>query len=68
MSVEKLQAYQTFKKKKMDNFSQNFFLKNNNETNKQNKFKSKKESPWHSAWKDLQSKTVTKNPILHNLN
>ena len=29
----------------MDNFSQNFFLKNNNETNKQNKLKSKKESP-----------------------
>ena len=27
-------SYQTFKKK-IDNFSQNFFLKNNNETNKQ---------------------------------
>ena len=32
------------------------------------KFKSKKESPGHTVWKDRQSKTVTKNPIFRNLN
>ena len=28
----------------------------------------KKKSPEHSAWKGLQSNTVAKNPIFHNLN
>ena len=28
----------------------------------------KKESPGHFVWKGLQSNTVTKNPIFHNLN
>ena len=32
-----------------------------------NKSKLKKEYPGDSTWKGFQSKTVTKNPIFHNL-
>ena len=52
--------------KKTNNFSQKYFLKNNNEANKQEqniRLNPKK----ISAWKGLQSKTVTKNPIFHKI-
>ena len=62
-----------FKRKKFSfkSISEKLFLKNNNETNKQEQNKSlnpKTKSPGHSPWKDLQSKTVTKNPTFHILN
>ena len=54
----------------MDNFSQNLFLKNNNERNKQeqNTNLHPKNNLLDTAWKGLQSKTLTRNPIFHNLN
>ena len=61
----------SYQARKIDNFSQKFFLKNNNETNKQEQnisLNPKKDSLGHSAWKGLQNNTVTKNPSFHNLN
>ena len=45
-------------------------MKNIKVTNKQEQnisLNQKKKSPVHSAWKGLQSNTVTKSPIFHNL-
>ena len=57
--------------KKIDDFSQKPFLKSNNEKNKHEQkisLNPKKESPGTSAWKGLQSKVMTKNPIFDILN
>ena len=52
--------------KKKDNFSQKKFLKNNNETNEQQQNTSLNPKKI-SAWKGLQSKTVTKTLIFHKI-
>ena len=52
--------------KKIDDSSRKHFLKDNNETNKQeqNTHVNPKRT---STWKVLRNKTVTKNPIFHKI-
>ena len=68
-NIEKVTGLSNLQKKK-DNFSQIFFLKINNGTNtrEQNISLNPKKNLLDTAWKVLQSKTVTKHLICYNLN